>query len=561
MALAQRAKAGDEVAFATLLKRHRNLLAIHTADYFAPGLERSDLYAEALLGLHKAVRDFKPTAGSSFRSFASLTIHRQVITAVKTATRRKHGPLNEASSIHATLGADSETTLEEVLPDHRPSDPADLLVSREELTRFQHQVAAHLTDLERTVLIALAGGRSYEEVAADLGATNKRVDNAAQRARRKLTGFAGVDADERVEAQAARPEQKDNHGRRPSQRRPRRHRSGRVPLLPAAAPASPPKPPPTRKEGPHMSITDAIEAERSSVQEEIAALEAQLDDRRLVLADLDDLHAKASMLASAGRIAPAEPKARPKSEKPKPTAERAGTVAERVDGIVALLAEHPTDGLGAQDLRRELHLSANQFRELRPHLAGRVEMRGNARSRRYFPLGSAERPKPAPTEDRRAPAAPVRKLHARRDTDGVAAHNALRARIVTAIREVLEERATGRDQLTEKVLALVPGAEAQDVVSCRRKLLGDHQIEIRANKVQLTGVDRSQPITEVERQVVASLGSGRTAREVAANCSLVRDAFSARTICEAMATRGVIQRRPDSSPPVYEAPSATEAAA
>lgn len=137
-------------------------------------------------------------------------------------------------------------------------------------------------------------------------------------------------------------------------------------------------------------------------------------------------------------------------------------------------------------------------------------------------------------------------------TQAAETHNSLRKRIEVAIVEVLEERPTGKARLVEKVLERVPQVGAAAIKQTQARLARERRLETRANKLQLSGVDTSQPITNLERQVVGCLAAGaRSAKEVAEECDLVRNAFSARTICAALVGRGVIGQRPG-SPPVYE---------
>jgi DNA-binding transcriptional ArsR family regulator len=209
-------------------------------------------------------------------------------------------------------------------------------------------------------------------------------------------------------------------------------------------------------------------------------------------------------------------------------------------------------GISAGKIRTAVDLTHDRARRAVAQLRdeGLIEMRGERGGARYHAKGAADRPKDAPEPQRRA--VPARKSHAHRNTKAKAAHNALRKRIAEAYVKVLAEGPMGKTRVAAKVLELVPETTLDEIGRVRGKLLGDRVLEVRANKLQLSGVDTSKPITSVEREVVASLGSGRTAKEVAANCKLVRDAFSARTILAALVSRGVIAQRPESSPPVYE---------
>lgn len=307
-----------------------------------------------------------------------------------------------------------------------------------------------------------------------------------------------------------------------------------------------------------MSIVQAIDVRISGVDEEIRELEEQLDGKRSTRERLQGLRDQATSLDGEGGGLPDSappPAPAPKPAKPKArTGKRAGGAAreEHDRKVLAVIAEHP-DGVALGGLVDATGLSGSQVKSALKRIRPKIRVEGSTRWTRYFPTGeAASRPNPAPPQEKRA--APARKSHARRNTEAAEAHNALRGRVKDALLQVLEEGPMGKDRATGKVLDLVPEASADDVGQVRGKLLGDHVLEIRANKLQLSGVDRAKPITNVEREVVESLGSGRTAREIAANCELVRDAFSARTILSTLVSRGVIVQRPDSDPPVYEAP-------
>ncbi|HET9199230.1 MAG TPA: sigma-70 family RNA polymerase sigma factor [Solirubrobacterales bacterium] len=573
----RRASGGDEVAFRALLNRHRDVLAIAVNKYFAPGHEWADLHSEALLGFHKAVRDFRVGNGSGFRNFASLTVHRQVVTAVKTATRKKHGPLNFARSVNAPVGdVDSDLTLEEILPDPGCTDPAEILAGRDDLAAVVEAVG-ELTELERNALLGTVDG-TYADVAAEFEVTEKQIDNALQRAKSKLARRVGSGADEELKPRPlGRINQPDQRRAAPLPRRSRQRRSGR------RRASTPPRrrrahsPQPRQEAPPTMTIVESVDAEILSVEEEIKQLEEARENveleittrkaRHAGLVDIRDraIHVDADPVSyeteGASKAPAPPPPARPKREPQQPSPERSTAIAERADRIVELVRKHPDEGLAARDIRRELHLSASQFSDLRPHLVDRVRLSGNGRARRYFPLGSADRPKQAPAEERRAAPAPVRRSHARRNTAAAEAHNALRQRVLDTLLEVLAEGPMGKDRATEKVLEQVPDATGQIVSTVRSKLLQERRVEYRANKLQLTGVDRAQPITGVEKEVVACLGSGRTVKEVAANCKLIRNAFSARSILSALEQRGVVCRRPGGEPAVYTAADRLQAVA
>jgi hypothetical protein len=315
-----------------------------------------------------------------------------------------------------------------------------------------------------------------------------------------------------------------------------------------------------------VSIVQSIDAEISGVSEEIAALEEQLDGKRGRLGKLNELRAQAEALNGEGGGLPDPAPTPAPPPKPAPStsptgagqlsSEFSGAIDERVKAIAALLQEHP-EGLAASEIRTKLQLSANQFRALRPALVDAVDREGTGRATVYFAKEVTDRPSQAPARDRRAAPAPAPKPKARHNLKAAEEHNALRDRVKAAVLQILEDGPSagmGKDRLTEAVLEAVPGATAEDVTVVRVALTKKQgAIEIRANKICLTGVNRTKPITAVEKEVVACLGSGRTVKEVTANCEVIRNAFSARTILFALEARGIVSRRPDSDPAVYVA--------
>jgi RNA polymerase sporulation-specific sigma factor len=187
--LVLRARSGDELAFRRLLDRHRDLIGWSVRMYGGKGLARQDYEQEALIGLHKAVRDYRADRESSFRNFAALCIKRQVITALKTATRRKHEPLNEAASLDAPLPADPDGSLGDLVSDRRSTvpDPVEHVEQVESLHELSVAIRERLTDVEYACLRLWAGGGlEYQDIAGRLGVGEKTVDNALQRVQRKL---------------------------------------------------------------------------------------------------------------------------------------------------------------------------------------------------------------------------------------------------------------------------------------------------------------------------------------------------------------------------------------
>jgi RNA polymerase sporulation-specific sigma factor len=182
------AKQGRKDAMDRIVKRYHGFVRLKASSYFLVGGDWDDLVQEGLVGLYKAVRDYRTDRESSFRNFAELCITRQIITAVKTSTRNKHAPLNEYVSFAQTPAAagDGEQTLEEVLPGPSVHDPAIQVISSEELHSLVGCLTSALSDLESSVLSLYLDGRSYEEIAGRLDCDTKTVDNALQRVKRKV---------------------------------------------------------------------------------------------------------------------------------------------------------------------------------------------------------------------------------------------------------------------------------------------------------------------------------------------------------------------------------------
>ena len=183
------AKRGQSDAYERIVRRYRGFVRLKASAYFMLGGESDDLIQEGLLGLFKAVRDFRTDRESSFRNFAELCITRQIITAVKTASRNKHAPLNQYVSFAQTPAAagDSETTLEEILPGPAINDPANQVIATEELSSLVACLSSVLSELESRVLSLYLDGHSYEAVGERLECDTKTVDNALQRVKRKVS--------------------------------------------------------------------------------------------------------------------------------------------------------------------------------------------------------------------------------------------------------------------------------------------------------------------------------------------------------------------------------------
>ena len=182
------AKQGDATAYDRIVRRYYGFVRLKASSYFLAGGDSDDLIQEGLVGLYKAVRDYRTDRESSFRNFAELCITRQIITAVKTATRNKHTPLNQYVSFSATpaSASDGEPTLDEVIPGPSVDDPISQVISSEELRALIGCLSTALSDLESRVLSLYLDGRSYEEIAGLLDCDAKTVDNALQRVKRKV---------------------------------------------------------------------------------------------------------------------------------------------------------------------------------------------------------------------------------------------------------------------------------------------------------------------------------------------------------------------------------------
>jgi len=187
--LVLRARNGDQTAIDALIRRYTTFVRLKASSYFLAGGDGDDLVQEGLIGLFKAVRDFRPDKETSFRSFAELCVTRQIITAIKTATRFKHSPLNSYISFsHTPAGqeADSDCTLGDALPGPGVNDPAVRVISTEELQSLVFSLGTGLSPLESNALRLYLEGSSYEQMAAELGCDTKTIDNALQRVKRKI---------------------------------------------------------------------------------------------------------------------------------------------------------------------------------------------------------------------------------------------------------------------------------------------------------------------------------------------------------------------------------------
>ncbi len=185
--LVEAAKAGDDRASEFLIHKYRNFVRVKAKAYFLIGADREDIIQEGMIGLYKAIRDFRRDKLSSFRAFAELCITRQIITAIKTATRQKHIPLNSYVSLNKPIyDDDSDRTLLDVIGGLKVADPEEMVINRETSARMRQRIRQNLSELEHRVLNLYLDGKSYQEMANELQRHVKSIDNALQRVKRKL---------------------------------------------------------------------------------------------------------------------------------------------------------------------------------------------------------------------------------------------------------------------------------------------------------------------------------------------------------------------------------------
>jgi len=187
------AKEGNPAAQEYLINKYKNFVRAKARSYFLIGADKEDIVQEGMIGLYKAIRDFKKDKLSSFRAFAELCITRQIITAIKTATRQKHIPLNSYVSLNKPIyDEDSDRTLLDVLTGTKVTDPEELIISREEFYDIEEKMGEILSKLEWQVLMSYLEGKSYQEISRELNRHVKSIDNALQRVKRKLERYLEV---------------------------------------------------------------------------------------------------------------------------------------------------------------------------------------------------------------------------------------------------------------------------------------------------------------------------------------------------------------------------------
>ena len=184
-------------AMCYLISKYRNFVRAKARSYFLIGADREDIVQEGMIGLYKAIRDFRNDKQASFRAFAELCVTRQIITAIKTATRQKHIPLNSYVSLNKPIyDEESDRTLLDVLSGVKVTDPEELVISHEEFADIEAKMEDILSELEWRVLMSYLDGKSYQEISQELGRHVKSIDNALQRVKCKLDKYMEANGDD-----------------------------------------------------------------------------------------------------------------------------------------------------------------------------------------------------------------------------------------------------------------------------------------------------------------------------------------------------------------------------
>ncbi|WP_052115168.1 RNA polymerase sporulation sigma factor SigH [Pontibacillus chungwhensis] len=184
---------GDSRALEHLINKYKNFVRAKARTYFLIGADREDIVQEGMIGLYKAIRDYQEDKLSSFKAFAELCVTRQIITAIKTATRQKHIPLNSYVSLDKPIyDEESDRTLLDVIAGAKALDPEELIINQERFGDMEYKMSELLSDLERKVLSLYLDGRSYQEISVDLNRHVKSIDNALQRVKRKLERYLEI---------------------------------------------------------------------------------------------------------------------------------------------------------------------------------------------------------------------------------------------------------------------------------------------------------------------------------------------------------------------------------
>ena len=188
--VAKLAQGADDRALEYLLNKYKNFVRTKARSYFRIGADHEDIVQEGMLGLYKAIRDYREERLSSFRAFAELCITRQIITAIKTATRQKHIPLNSYISLNKPIyEEDSDRTLLDVITEEGMSNPEEMFIDREDLSFIEGRIGQMLSPLEKQVLVRYMEGKTYVQISDEMGRHVKSIDNALQRIKRKLTRY------------------------------------------------------------------------------------------------------------------------------------------------------------------------------------------------------------------------------------------------------------------------------------------------------------------------------------------------------------------------------------
>ncbi len=183
----KKAQCGEKEALEYILDKYKNFVKSRSRPYFLIGADREDIIQEGMIGLYKAIRDYDTEKFSNFRSFAEMCVTRQIITAIKTATRQKHMPLNSYVSLsHPVFDEDSDKTLLDTISEHSCLDPEEIFINKEDYNSIGEKITSLLSPKEGLILTLYLQGKSYQEIASELDINNKSIDNALQRVKRKL---------------------------------------------------------------------------------------------------------------------------------------------------------------------------------------------------------------------------------------------------------------------------------------------------------------------------------------------------------------------------------------
>ncbi|SFG10699.1 RNA polymerase, sigma 30 subunit, SigH [Halobacillus alkaliphilus] len=192
-AIIERINQGEVQSLDYLINKYKNFVRAKARTYFLIGADREDIVQEGMIGLYKAIRDYQEGKLSSFKAFAELCVTRQIITAIKTATRQKHIPLNSYVSLDKPIyDEESDRTLLDVIAGSKAIDPQELIVNKEKFCDMEEKISELLSDLEKKVLALYLDGQSYQEISVELNRHVKSIDNALQRVKRKLEKYLEV---------------------------------------------------------------------------------------------------------------------------------------------------------------------------------------------------------------------------------------------------------------------------------------------------------------------------------------------------------------------------------